>query len=85
MPRPVTGGTDRLRQHLAVLVGTRQATKIRSLTRADAGDEKRHSGLLRLHICSRVQRQGRNRRYQEQACEILHGRSPIGCWTPVGL
>src|SRR2546428_4651745 len=26
-----------------------------------------------------------NRRYQEQSCEILHGRSPIGCWTSVGL
>jgi hypothetical protein len=32
---------DRQRQRLAVSVGTRQATQLPSLARADAGDEKR--------------------------------------------
>ena len=41
-------GPGRLRERLAMFVGARQAAEIRAFSRADAGDEKSHVGVLLL-------------------------------------
>jgi hypothetical protein len=61
---------DRLRQHLAVAISTREAAQISSLTGANTRDEKGHGALLRLHACGCVQRQRCN---EETSCKVLHG------------
>jgi hypothetical protein len=50
-------GPDRLREGLAMFIGTRQASKVGSLAGANACDEERHIGFLLLRARDPAQRQ----------------------------
>jgi hypothetical protein len=56
-----------------MLVRAVQAAKVRALSRADAGDEEAHVGLLRRRGAGKAKRQDRDRRGKRQAFSDVHG------------
>src|SRR5207237_9728005 len=70
-------GPGLLRQRLALSIGARQATQVRSLSGADAGDEKPHVCLLLLQTGARAQRQQRYYHDQGKTRGVLHSSPPV--------
>src|SRR5207237_1920124 len=68
---------DLLRQRLALSIGARQAAQVRSLSGADAGDEKRHVCRLLLQAGARTQRQQRYYHDQGKTRGVLHSSPPV--------
>ena len=76
MPSAVAG-PELLRQRLALSIGARQAAQVRSISGADAGDEKRHVCLLLLQAGAGAQRQQRYYHDQGKTRGVLHSSPPV--------